>query len=365
MSEVSMVGESASRLFSQFNELDVNGRVQSGDFPKDVWSQIEDAGYAMALAPEPHGFGLSMAETLPVFREQGYWNVPAPLAETMVGLTLMVGAGLPPPSGPGTVVERTALNSVSTTGSVNAMHISGQLRNVPWARHAQWLLVELADQRLAVIDMTVKSGIDIQPGANAAGLPADTVRLEHVAVLHVLDRPHGTAQSPIRVAGAMLHCAMMVGVLERTLQQTVQYANERSQFGRLIGRNQVIQQQLAYVAGEIAAARMATLAAASDFDLDDADALARTVFGVAAAKVICGEAATKASAVAHQVHGAIGFTREHALHLSTRRLWSWRESYGTDAWWAGVLGDAAIRAQATPLWSAVVDRKFPADFVLA
>lgn len=360
-----MVEESAARLFSQFAELAVNERVQTGEFPSDVWDQIEESGYAMALAPEPHGFGLSMVETLPVLREQGYWNVPAPLAETMAGLTLMVQAGLPCPSGPGTLIEKTALNSFTVSGSGSSMRVSGRARNVPWARHANWMLVELADERLAVVNVAGQSGIRIEPGSNAAGMPADTVHLHEVLASHVLDNALGGIKSPLRVVGAMLHCAMMVGAMERTLQQAVQYANERSQFGRPIGRNQVIQQQLAYVAGEVGTARMATLAAAADFQLADAASASRTVFGVAAAKVICGEAATKAAAAAHQVLGAIGFTKEHTLHLSTRRLWSWRESYGTDAWWAGVLGDAAIRSQAQQFWPALTDRKFPVDFSFA
>ena len=60
---------------------------------------------------------------------------------------------------------------------------------------------------------------------------------------------------------------------------------------------------------------------------------------MAAAKARVGEAAGIAAAIAHQVHAAIGFTHEHALHRSTRRLWSWREEFGSESEWAEWVGE--------------------------
>ena len=75
-------------------------------------------------------------------------------------------------------------------------------------------------------------------------------------------------------------------------------------------------------------------------------------------KVRTGEAATRGTAIAHQVHGAIGFTHEHALHFATRRLWAWREEFGTDAQWAAELGRAAIHARATGFWPGLTRKHF-------
>jgi acyl-CoA dehydrogenase len=80
-------------------------------------------------------------------------------------------------------------------------------------------------------------------------------------------------------------------------------------------------------------------------------------FDVAVAKVCAGEAATLATSVAHQVHGAIGFTHEHTLHFATRRLWSWRDEFGSDAQWAEVLGQAAIAAGSSGFWKGLTVRK--------
>lgn len=160
--------------------------------------------------------------------------------------------------------------------------------------------------------------------------------------------------------GALCHAAMMTGAMEWALEQAIQYANDRVQFGKPIGKNQALQQALAQAAGDVASARMASRMAARDFRLDDPTFAERVAFGVAVAKVRCGEAASRVAAVSHQVLGAIGFTREHSLHYATRRLWSWREAYGADAWWAQRLGETAIRARSNSFWPAIAHRQFAA-----
>ena len=71
---------------------------------------------------------------------------------------------------------------------------------------------------------------------------------------------------------------------------------------------------------------------------------------MAVAKARAGEAAGRAAEIAHQVHGAMGFTHEHALHQSTRRLWSWRDEFGNESFWQQRLGRAVAAAGAAALW---------------
>ena len=59
---------------------------------------------------------------------------------------------------------------------------------------------------------------------------------------------------------------------------------------------------------------------------------------IAAGKARAGEAASIGAGIAHQVHGAIGFTFEHSLHFVTKRLWSWRDEFGNDSTWNKALG---------------------------
>jgi acyl-CoA dehydrogenase len=119
------------------------------------------------------------------------------------------------------------------------------------------------------------------------------------------------------------------------------------QFGRPIGKLQAVQQQLALAAAEVAAAGAATEAAAR---AADTDGVLGARFAIAAAKARASQAAGEVARITHQVHGAIGFTREHHLRLVTTRLWAWRDEDGSEAEWNEVVGAMALEAGADGLW---------------
>jgi acyl-CoA dehydrogenase len=359
MSDEQMIQESAARLFADAADTRLNEQVEAGQFPTALWQQIESAGFALALTGGEQGFGLTCEQALPIFTELGRHRIPAPLPETAIGLALLANGGHPLPAGPGALIDIGPGNALTLATHGGAPALSGHAQAVPWARHAHWALAQLPQGELAYIALASAQGVQIQPGLDMTGLPADTLRLDRVPVQVLRPALAETFAPPIRTLGALVHAAMMAGAMQWVLDQAVQYANDRIQFGRPIGKNQALQQALAQAAGDVASARMAVQAASLDFCLDDPARAARGAFGVAAAKIRCGEAATRTAAVAHQVLGAIGFTREHALHFATRRLWNWREAYGADAWWAQRLGQAAIRAGADAFWPAMTARQFP------
>ena len=136
----------------------------------------------------------------------------------------------------------------------------------------------------------------------------------------------------------------MTGALETILSLTVRYAQERVQVGRPIGEFQAIQQQISVLASHVAAAVAAAQGAIDRAARSDAD------FEIAAAKTRIGEAAGISAVIAHQVHGAMGFTHEHSLQLSTRRLWAWRDEFGSEAEWAEWIGRAVARVGGSGLW---------------
>ena len=185
----------------------------------------------------------------------------------------------------------------------------------------------------------------IKDGHNVAGEPRDELVFSGVKSQQAGESP--IAGGALRALGAVMRSAQMAGALQSVLEMTVQYARERVQFGRPIGRFQAVQQNLAVLAGQTAAATAAAEAAieAAATDLDSP--------AVAAAKIRAGEAAGIGAAIAHQMHGAIGFTQEHRLHYSTRRLWSWRDEFGNEAWWARRLGGAVAAAGADRLWTGI------------
>ncbi len=353
-----LIEDSAARLFSTQVDKAVRLRAEAGELDAPLWQHVVDGGYGLLLATEAAGgFGQSWSSAFAVLRGLGYWQVPLPLAETMIAAQLASLAGFDIPDGPLTLIEQGQGNILQVEGRAGAPTLSGVAHGVPWARHARAALVAMRDGRLALLHLQGATGVSVLPHANHAGLPADTLVLRQARLQAVAPNPLAL-QQPVWTLGAVARSAMLVGALESALEQAVRYAGERVQFGKPIGKNQAIQQNLALMAGDVAAARVAALVAAAHAPGHAGDDCRSTRFAAAVAKVRAGEAATRGAGIAHQVHGAIGFTQEHALHFATRRLWAWRAEFGTDAEWAGELGRAAIRARASGFWPAVTRLHF-------
>ena len=137
----------------------------------------------------------------------------------------------------------------------------------------------------------------------------------------------------------------MAGALEHILDQSVQWSLDRVQFGRPIAKFQAVQHNLATLAGEVAAAGAAADAAA--------EAIAghgdRTAAEVAIAKLRVGEAAGAGAAIAHQVHGAMGFTYEHRCTRDAPAV-GWREEFGNETHMGVQLGHMVAAQGADALW---------------
>jgi acyl-CoA dehydrogenase len=152
----------------------------------------------------------------------------------------------------------------------------------------------------------------------------------------------------LRARFALARSVQLAAALEQVLAWTLQHAAEREQFGRPLARFQAIQLALAEMAGEVTAVAALTDAAVQALDREAAS----FVLAAAAAKVRAGAAVEVVARLAHQVHGAIGFTQEHRLHHLTRRLWSWRDEAGSELVWAPVLASGLLAAS-DELWPAL------------
>jgi acyl-CoA dehydrogenase len=187
-------------------------------------------------------------------------------------------------------------------------------------------------------------------GHDVAGESRDDVVLDEL-VDAVAPVPAGTADE-LRRRGALSRAVLISGALERVLSLSVRYAKEREQFGRPLAAFQAVQQQLALLAAEVAAARAAVDAAVRT--CEEGFGTRGAAVAVAAAKVRTAQAAGVGAAIAHQVHGALGMTSEHALRFSTTRLWAWRSEWGGEAEWAEELADLAFAAGPAGLWPLLV-----------
>ena len=321
-------------------------RFDAGEYPRALWTTLEQSGYASVLAAAAAAADWQDAE--PVLRAAGYHRLPLPLAETLVADWLLATAGLPARAGEATLVQ--ADGALQLTRIRSGLRIDGLARRVPWGRHAKRVVVcGDADGEPTIALLEAPGPEAIESGQNAAREPRDNLRFAAV---------HAAASAGLALGanaaltyGALARAAAIAGAIESVLEQAVQYANDRVQFGRPIGKFQAIQHQLAELACESAAASAAVTAACQ------AAGTAGAPFHIAIAKIRAGDAAERAAAIAHQVHGAIGFTYEHTLHFGTRRLWAWRSEFGSSALWAQRVGSAMIRRGGAGLWTGMTGDK--------
>jgi acyl-CoA dehydrogenase len=339
-----ILADSVNRLLTTHATRSTIQGAEEGAWPVVLWDELVDNGLTRILVPEAlEGAGASWADAFVVLKAAGEHAAPVPLAETILAGFILGRAGLAMPDGVVTVMEGDFLLSEG--------RLSGKAVRVPWGRKASHgvALVKSGwgvEAVLAPLDYA-----RIEESENVAREPRDTLTFERVVVETGWVELPGDA---LRLLGALVRASQMAGALDAITAQSVQYANERTQFGKPIGKFQAIQQQLALLSTQAAAANVAAAHACSKLDASlDGDYAA---FEIACAKVRADDASSIATSIAHQVHGAIGFTYEHGLHFATRRLWSWRAEFGSGAEWADRLGRETIARGADALWPYVTGR---------
>ena len=345
-----MLVDTAERLFETHCQKDVLIAAETGEWPTKLWTAVEEAGLTLALAPEDAGgVGLAIPDALAALRVSARHAAPIPLAETMLASWLLAQAGLAVPDGPLTIAPVASNDVLEITKTGSGFRLDGLARRIPFARHATHIVVLAESEGGYAVATVERARCTLAHGANIAREPRDTIEFAIDLPADAVARaPETLGASDLRAFGAVMRTVQIAGALSRTLDLTVQYAGERSQFGRPIGKFQAIQHSIAMLAAHSAAAT-----AAADMAAEAAgDGMEPLLIG--AAKIRAGEAASAGAAIAHQVHGAIGFTHEHVLHLSTKRLWSWREEFGKESEWSLLLGRAALAAGPRNLWADLI-----------
>jgi acyl-CoA dehydrogenase len=185
-----------------------------------------------------------------------------------------------------------------------------------------------------------------------------------VAVLRIAGAVNPALPVPEAVMGerltqpewrAFASVALSAGALGRALELAIDHVNTREQFGRTLAKFQSVQQALAQLACEVAAVDVAAFALADRLDRVGGDIDAAR-FEVAAAKLRTNRAIGVGTAIAHQMHGAIGFTADYPLHRFTTALMRWRSEGGNDAHWARVLGEQVAALGGAGLWAEMTAR---------
>lgn len=305
--------------------------IEQGESSDPLWSALEESGFVDALVPDHlGGAGLSLRAVAPLWMLAGRHALPVPFAETMLTRAILAACDVAPPSGPvafggalidadGSLVCPVASNARTATHLL-AEH-EAQLRLLP-------IRAATCEPCAFELDLRLRWQADAWQSCPALG-----------------------ASPRLRQLSALVLSVQLSGAMDAVFERTLDWANTRLQFGRPIGKFQAIQHQLAILAEEAFAAKIAAQlacvpTASESHPPDTSPALPATLridpVRIAVAKARTSEAALQVAQLAHSIHGAIGFTREFDLQLYTRRLHAWRQAAGSESAWHDVLGEALI-----------------------
>jgi acyl-CoA dehydrogenase len=348
-----IVAQTAERIFADLADAQTINRDKKGGWKAPLWQALSEAGLPLSwVAEEYGGSGASLAEGFGVLSAAGRFAIPVPLAETMLAGWLLSQARIASPGGEMTVApagpkDRITLNADGT--------LSGRARGIPFAREANHIAVLAHDSSgKALVALVEVAKCRIEQNLNLGGDNNDTVTFDRVAPIAIKPAPESFDLTSLLLMGAVMRSLQIAGSLESMLEISVRYSNERVAFEKKISKFQAVQHNLAKLAGESAAALAAATSAADAFATGAAPDAA--FLEAASAKIRCSEAAEKAAAIAHQVHGAIGFTIEHILHRYTLRALAWRDDFGSESYWAVELGKRVAANGADELWPLVASR---------
>ena len=301
-----------------------------GGLDDGLWGAMCEQGWPVVARPEVEGgLGLGAVEVAVLLEEIGGHAAPAPFASTVLALdALAVGDATGPArrlieGAVGCVAWSRSAESVRASGAQGAWTLTGRPDPTPYAPSASVAVVVAASDdgpslfavdldaigrpaRESAMDRTRELGwlrFEATPAARLGGIDA---------VERLLD------------AGAVAACAEMLGGALTVLHLSVEYAKDRVQFGRPIGSFQAVKHRCADMLVDVEGMRSTTYWAAWCLAAGDPEAS----IAASTAKIWCADASKRVMASALQVHGGIGFTWEHDLHLFLKRAQLDQLSFG-------------------------------------
>ena len=324
-------------------------------YSPELWQEMAGLGWMGLVLPEKYGGGgMSFLDLSVLLEEMGRSCLPGPFLSTVVlGSLPILDIGNEeqkreylPKIASGEAIFTLALTepnakydaasiAVKATADNNDYIINGTKLFVPDAHIADYLLCVARTNELA----KPENGITIflvdakSPGISCAVLKTiasdklcevvfDQVRVPKKNILGQLDQGWSEVQKIIERA-AVAKCCETLGGIQQMLEMTVDYAKERKQFDRPIGSFQVIQHYCANMATDVDGSRFSTYQAA--WTLSEGLPCTKEV---AIAKAWLSEACKRVTALAHQIHGAIGVTIDHDLQFYTRRANAAEATFG-------------------------------------
>lgn len=310
--------DSFTGLLDNISDTAQRRAAESGASTQDIWEAVRESGFVDALLSEEQGgAGFETATVVPLIAAAGERLLPVAFAQTMVARMLAARAGVELAGAELNIDGPVVLWPANAAGRLRS-----QIAPAIWeGGHALVQQGENFSLR-PLKPAAAPDGFGYLPAeAEMDGTPLASFSLPDVDLLD-----WATAITALLMAGAC----------NRVMAITIEYLNERKQFGRPLAKFQALQHMCAQMAEQVV---IAGTAARIGFTADGQDL---SSLRVAVAKSVTFEAATQVSAIAHACFAAIGVTQEHDLQLYTRALKRWQASFGSDTYWAKQLGKARI-----------------------
>lgn len=284
-----------------------------------LWRRLAELGVHGLLVDEEHGgLGADAVDVAVAFEVLGYHAVPGPLVESVAVLPLLLSDAY--------YTYYVYYNVEESLSGLAAGELVGAVAAPPLVPYA--LDADVADLRVL---------IDGEPHTFTPGAALSSV--DAARRLSTVDEAQPLGLTAPRTAealdsGVLAVAAQLLGLGQRLLDDTVQYAKQRQQYGRPIGQFQAVKHLLADVAVGLELAR----------PLVHGAAVTGTPRDISAARVACADAAYRAARTGLQVHGAIGYTAEHDLGLWLTKVRALRSAWGSQAFHRARVLDALVGA---------------------
>jgi acyl-CoA dehydrogenase len=307
-----MLVETVYRLFEQHCTPERTKDAEGG-MDGVLWNAAREMGLTLVGVPEGlGGSGGTLHDAAAIIGATGYFAAAAPIADSLAAALIAAHHGFAVTDEP----------MVAIAGN-----------RVPWLNVATQVVTSSSVHPSAVSKAA-------STGNNYAGEPFGSG-------VDLTDGPSPVARYVLALARSL----QIAGALQRVSELSIQYAMEREQFGKPIGKQQILQHYLAQMAGDAATAQAA---ADNAVDMWAVRGLGvETLTAIAAAKTVASRMVAGTNKNAHQLHGAIGYTDEHRLQFWTRRLWAWRDDFGTETEWGAELGRSVVAAGGAQLWNLI------------
>ncbi len=317
--------------------------ARDGGYDRPLWEAMAEQGWLGVERPESAGgLGLGMVEVAVLCEQLGRRTAPVPFLGTILAMVALHQAGsddgvtgsavaeaqtwadrLASGEGVGTLAWVAGPGTVATRTDGDHWLLTGRPEPTLYAAEAD-VVVVVTDEALYAVALPAAERPRAEPAMD---------RTRSLAWLRLDDTPAhriGGAEAARRVVdrAAVGTAAELLGTASRALEMSVEYAKVRRQFGHPIGSFQAVKHKLADALVDVEAMRSCTYYAAWCLATDDPEAS----LAASMAKAWCSDASERVLATGMQVHGGIGFTWDHDIHLSLKRARLDSTSFGTAAW---------------------------------